>query len=135
MPHFYRTIFVVPLIVTTCAVAVLNGGVLCMAGGDHFAVEAKHEPGGCHDGESPTGHDHADPHDEPCSDVAAELDLLRAGSRSTVDAGSLVAPCLWAVVPSGQCLMRFAVAPPVGSTSAPPSSTPLLVTDSVILII
>jgi hypothetical protein len=135
MNRFSRCIYVLPLIAATCAVAILNGGVLCMAGADHVAVEAKHDAGCCSGPRESAGHDDDDPHRGGCSDVSAELDLLRADARTSIDAGPFVAPCVWAVVPSGQGQLRFAVALPVASTSAPPSSDPRVIVESVVLII
>lgn len=136
MRSFARLMFVLPLVMATAAVAILNGNVLCIAGDQHMAVEARHE-GGCavgysvsHDGE------HADPPAPgSCSDVSADFDLSRAGERS--DAGGFAAGFPFALATN--LAAPAAVAPEAlhlpRSTAAPPGAVPATPLRSFILII
>jgi hypothetical protein len=127
--------FVLPLIAATCFVAALNGNVLCIADGDHFAVEAAHKDACCPASADESGHGEPMPDGGRCSDVSADLDLLRSAGRTDMDTTSLSLPCLWATLvpgagsadPSRRFLARSADAPP-------PSERERFV-DSVILIL
>ena len=130
-----RLIFVLPLVAATCFVAVLNGNVLCMAGGDHIAVESAHR-GHCAAAAGEAGHDEAAPHGDECSDVSANLDLLRAGNRSAVETHTLFAPLPWTLdVPASLASTDPSVLPLRHSTGAPPASARKDVVESVVLII
>ena len=120
-------IFVVPLVMATCAVAVLNGNVVCIAGGEHVAVEARHD-GDCHHaGEGHQEQEHR-PVSKSCSDVSADFDLSRAADRTdAVDPPTVQTPHLWdsaspataAFAPAASYLPRSTAAPPAGDRTAP----------------
>ena len=122
MPRITRLIFVLPLVLATCGVAVLNGNVLCIAGAEHVAVEPEHGPGDCPEG----GHHEADGDAGHCTDVSADFHLLRAGDRSTVDhtyvelphflAAETVGAVAWCLVDRALC--RTDESPPLPRAAA-----------------
>ena len=125
MPRTARFIFVLPLIATTCFVAILNGNVLCMAAGEHLAVEARHD-GGCRDVEPcPADGGHV-PAPDPCSDVSADFELSRDGNGAAADVSTEGLPPLWAprlphtsaAGPSALLLPRGTAAPPAARAGA-----------------
>ena len=120
MPHLSRIVFVPPLIAVTFVVAVLNGNVLCMAGGDHVAVEARHD-GDCHDSDPCPAEDGPSPASEGCDDVTADFDLSREGERDGVDASAAPVPHVWGTVfTSAAIIVNPAVLSPRATAAPPP---------------
>ena len=136
MQKVRRFMFVPPLVVATCAVALLNGNVLCMAGGDHIAVEAKHDPGRCTESE-PASDPHPCHGDESpggCSDVSADLDLSKSGNRSSLDSASeltygwfVTVPSPASAAPASASFVRGGLAPPPAAAAASLRSIVLII--------
>lgn len=126
--------FVLPLVAATAFVAALNGNVLCMEGAGHVAVEAPHDAGGCVAADEGEGHGERESHGGECSDVSADLDLLKAGSRSSVEIYTPAPYSPWAGATPAAGPAALANLPFVHSTSPPPTrqTVPL---ESVVLVI
>ena len=130
-----RLMFVLPLVAAAAFVAVLNGNVLCMAGAGHVAVEAPHDAGGCAAAGECEGHGERESHGGGCSDVSADLDLLKAGSRSSVDTDAPAVPSPLAAVAPVAASAALAGLPLVHSTSPPLSTRQSASLETVVLII
>ena len=127
--------FVVPLVAATCFVAVLNGSVLCIAGGDHVAVEAAHEEDCCTAARDDAGRDRPAPQGGDCSDVSADLDLQREWNRNGDDTVVVSAPWPWAGEEPSLRSDHSPFLPHRRSTAAPPAWVRKRVVESVVLLI
>lgn len=117
MPRLVRLILVLPLALATCLAGVLNGNVLCIAGGHHVAVEPEHAPGECPD----SSHDEQGDDAGHCTDVSAEFQLLRSGDRTAVDTAAVELPQFLVPSPSAALAMSQRGAAAAFVAASPPS--------------